>query len=134
MGIIDDIIGKLLAILIPCFLNGVLPHAVYLSSISKIRPNDESFMFQRKCHKQPETTQEYESENKHSVKHRLGVDNVNNATVVKVATNLIVYPGLGSDEKLKLTIKLDVEATVLSVLFRNHIINIFENQIDFKSL
>jgi hypothetical protein len=91
-------------------------------------------MFQRKCHKQPETTQEYESENKHSVKHRLGVDNVNNATVVKVATNLIVYPGLGSDEKLKLTIKLDVEATVLSVLFRNHIINIFENQIDFKSL
>jgi hypothetical protein len=67
-------------------------------------------MFQRKCHKQPETTQEYESENKHSVKHRLGVDNVNNATVVKVATNLIVYPGLGSDEKLKLTIKLDVEA------------------------
>jgi hypothetical protein len=39
------------------------------------------------------------------VKDRLGVVNVNNATVVKVATNLIVYPGLGSDKKLKLTIK-----------------------------
>jgi hypothetical protein len=32
--------------------------------------------------------------------------------VVKV-TNLIAYPGLGSDKKLKLTTKLDVEATVL---------------------
>jgi hypothetical protein len=30
--------------------------------------------------------------------------------------------------------KLNVEATVFSVLFRNYIMNIFENQIDFKSL
>jgi hypothetical protein len=34
------------------------------------------------------------------------------ATVVKDTTNLIVYPGLGSDRKLNLTTKLNVEATV----------------------
>jgi hypothetical protein len=44
------------------------------------------------------------------------------AKVVKVTTNLIVYPGLGSDEKLKLTTKLNVEATVFSDLFKNYII------------
>jgi hypothetical protein len=52
--------------------------------------------------------------------------------VVKVRTNLIVYAGFGSEEKLKLTTKLDVEATVFSDLFKNHIIKIFENQIYFK--
>jgi hypothetical protein len=36
--------------------------------------------------------------------------------VIKVITNLIAYPGLGSDEKLKLTTKLDVEAPVFSDL------------------
>jgi hypothetical protein len=39
--------------------------------------------------------------------------------VIKVTTNLIiVYPGLGTDEKLKLTTKLDVEATVFSDLLK----------------
>jgi hypothetical protein len=42
------------------------------------------------------------------VKDRSGLVNVNKATVVKVATNLIVYPGLAFDEKLKLTAKLDI--------------------------
>jgi hypothetical protein len=32
--------------------------------------------------------------------------------VVKVTTNLIVYSGLGSEEKLKLTTKLDVKTAV----------------------
>jgi hypothetical protein len=40
------------------------------------------------------------------------------ATVVNVTTNLIVHLGLGSDEKIKLTKKLDVE-TVFSDLFKN---------------
>jgi hypothetical protein len=62
------------------------------------------------------------------VKDRLDLDNVNNATVIKVTTNLIVYLRLGSGEKLKLTTKLDVEVTVFSDLFRNYIINIFENR------
>jgi hypothetical protein len=64
------------------------------------------------------------------VKDRSGLVNVNKATVVKVATNLIVYPGLAFDEKLKLTAKLDMEATVFSVPFKNYIINIFKNQIE----
>jgi hypothetical protein len=39
--------------------------------------------------------------------------------VIKVTTNLIiVYPGLGTDEKLKLTTKLDVEAPVFSDLLK----------------
>jgi hypothetical protein len=46
------------------------------------------------------------------------------AKLVKVTTNLIVYPGLGSDEKLKLTTKLNVEATVFSDLFKNYIIQV----------
>jgi hypothetical protein len=46
MSIIEGNIGKLLAIFIPYLLNGVLSHAVYLSSILKIRLNDESFVFQ----------------------------------------------------------------------------------------
>jgi hypothetical protein len=62
------------------------------------------------------------------VKDRLDLDNVNNATVIKVTTNLILYLRLGSGEKLKLTTKLDVEVTVFSDLFRNYIINIFENR------
>jgi hypothetical protein len=47
--------------------------------------------------------------------------------VVKVKANLIVYLGLRSDEKLKLTTKLDVEATVFSDPFKNYIIKILEN-------
>jgi hypothetical protein len=35
-------------------------------------------------------------------------------------------------EKLKLTTKLDVEATVFSDLFKNYITKIVENQIDLK--
>jgi hypothetical protein len=46
--------------------------------------------------------------------------------VAKITTNLMVYPGLGSEEKLKLTTKLDAEATVFSDLFKNYIINISE--------
>jgi hypothetical protein len=42
--------------------------------------------------------------------------------MVEVTTNLIVYPGLGSLKKLKLTTKLNVEATVFSDLFKNYII------------
>jgi hypothetical protein len=49
--------------------------------------------------------------------------------VIKVTTNLIiVYPGLGTDEKLKLTTKLDVEATGFLGSIKNYIIKIFENQ------
>jgi hypothetical protein len=35
-------------------------------------------------------------------------------------------------KKLKLPTKLVVEATVFSVPFKNYIINIFQNQINFK--
>jgi hypothetical protein len=42
-----------------------------------------------------------------------------------------IYPGWGSDEKLKLTTKLAVEATVFSDLCKNYIIKILENQINF---
>jgi hypothetical protein len=46
--------------------------------------------------------------------------------VIKVTTNLIAYPGFGSDEQLKkLTIKLDVEITVFAELSKNYIIKIF---------
>jgi hypothetical protein len=55
------------------------------------------------------------------------------AKVVKVTTNLIVYPGLGSDEKLKLTTKLNVEATVFSDLFKNYIIQVSPNKIRVHS-
>jgi hypothetical protein len=52
--------------------------------------------------------------------------------MVKVTTNLIVrvYPGLGSDESLKLTTKLNVEATDFRIC-KNYIINIFQNQNQF---
>jgi hypothetical protein len=39
--------------------------------------------------------------------------------VVKIRTNLIVYLAIESDEKLRLTTKLDVEATGFSDLFKN---------------
>jgi hypothetical protein len=42
----------------------------------------------------------------------------------------IVYPGLGADEKLKLTTKLALEAS-FSDLFKNSIIKIFETKINF---
>jgi hypothetical protein len=52
--------------------------------------------------------------------------------MVKVTTNLIiVYPVLGSDEKL-MCCSVDVEVTVFSDLFENYIIKIFENQLNFK--
>jgi hypothetical protein len=91
----------------------------------------EPILYQN-CFTRQETTQKSDNENKHSVKDRLGLVNVNNATVVKVARNLIVFPGLGFDEKWKLTTKLDVEPTVFSVLFKTYINKIFENKINFK--
>jgi hypothetical protein len=54
--------------------------------------------------------------------------------VVKVTMNLIVYPELGSDEKLKLTTKLDVKPYSFSDLFKNYVIKMFENQINFKKV
>jgi hypothetical protein len=66
------------------------------------------------------------------VKDRLGLVNVNNAMVVKLATNLIVYPGLGSDEKLEMNNKIRCGGYSFSVLFRNYIINIFENKAILK--
>jgi hypothetical protein len=55
--------------------------------------------------------------------------------VVKVTTNLIVYSRLGSDEKLKLTTKSEVQATIFWIyVFQNYIIKPFENQISFKKV
>jgi hypothetical protein len=54
--------------------------------------------------------------------------------VVKITTHLIVYLALGSAEKLKLITKLDVEATIISDLFKNYLIKIFGNKTNLQSL
>jgi hypothetical protein len=99
-SVVDDFIGK---------LNEVLPHGrlsfvhfenttqrsklcvpMKMPFLSNTRMKFlKELILYRDCFTMQETTQKCDV-NKHSVKDRLGLVNVNSATVVKVVTNLIV--------------------------------------------